>query len=95
MKAVAVGTVGYRLKRKNCALPDFGTVTCHVLPTICGAGTGVQAPVRLELDCSVKPAAASGHESTKLLPDGATLRLVLVVSAWVGPSTCVAAISSA
>jgi len=64
--------------------PDFGTVICHMLPTICGAAelTVVQEPeVRLELDFSVKPAAASGHESTRLLPDWATLKLALVVSA--------------
>jgi hypothetical protein len=67
-------TRNYRCKRKNCVLPDFGTDTCNWLPASCGVAelTFVQAPaIKLDRDCTEKPAAAAGQDNTTLLPEPA------------------------
>ena len=75
-----------------------GSATCHWLPTICGAGeaTFTQPPsVRFVRDCRVKPADASGYESTLFVPASPTITGgLLALNNWPEPNAAVAAISA-
>src|ERR1700742_4755232 len=63
--------LSYRHKRKNCAVPDSGTVTCQVL-LLESDGTFVSVVQpdwpRLVLTCTENPAFASGQFNTTV-PD--------------------------
>src|SRR5277367_2347389 len=87
---------GHLHSRKNCLPPLSGTTTCHVLPTNTGALVRVVQVVgeRLGLDCTEKPALATGQLRVTFpeLDTAASFAEVLRVA--FGPSTSDARISS-
>src|SRR5690242_14768816 len=84
-----------RHRRKNCALPEAGRVTCHLL----FASTGwlvsvVQLPLIVGLAWTENPAAATGQLNVMLPPLTETLSDGLVVGSALGPMESRARISS-
>src|SRR5262249_43585550 len=87
----------YRQRRKNCAPPLLGTVTCHWLPTTVGVLGRVDPVglVSLDLLCTENPAFASGQDRIMLPPLMPALSDAPdVLSVAFGPNKSEATISS-
>ena len=63
----------------------MGTVTCHWLLTICGAGhTFIQvSDVSFVLDASVRPSEGNGQDTVRLPPEAKTLMVGLLIGSFI------------